>query len=92
MSSKGVTIALLFGAAGLLVGWDLWLYYHEPTSMISKIILDTARQHPVLPFLMGVLMGHLFWSQRVTEEKCCENMGESKKETSCCKAPEQPKA
>jgi hypothetical protein len=76
MSSKGVTIALLFGAAGLLVGWDLWLYYHEPTSMISKVVLDTARQHPVLPFLLGVLSGHLFWPQKVVSDTCCEQKGE----------------
>lgn len=33
------------------------------TSTISFIILQVARQHPILPLLVGILIGHLFWPQ-----------------------------
>jgi hypothetical protein len=63
---KAITVSALLGVAGLLVGWDLYVYFSDPndTAMISRVILNFAGAHPVLPFLAGVLCGHLFWPQK----------------------------
>lgn len=34
-----------------------------PGGTISEVILTIAKNSPVLPFLAGVLCGHLFWPQ-----------------------------
>ena len=42
--------------------WDLYARrFAEGT--ISEIFLSSAKQSPLLPFLFGVLCGHLFWPQ-----------------------------
>lgn len=60
-----------FLAVGLIV-WlavvglgDIWLgrrYGYAAT--VSAVIQDWARQWPVLPLLIGLLLGHLFWPLR----------------------------
>lgn len=30
---------------------------------VSAILLATAQKHPVVPFLLGLLCGHLIWPQ-----------------------------
>jgi hypothetical protein len=45
---------------------DFWLLdRYGPTGTISNAILESCRVHPVIPFLFGLLMGHLFWPQVV---------------------------
>lgn len=55
-----LAVALLLGA------WDIWAR-SSPGGTISEVILSSARQSPLLPFLFGVLCGHLFWPQQVTK-------------------------
>jgi len=70
MSSKMKTVAVVLGAVGLLIGWDIWVYLDPPEGdTISEIALSTAKDHPVLPLLIGVLAGHLFWPQREKKAK-----------------------
>jgi len=67
---KAITITLLLSAFVVLVGWDIYLYYNAPVSdMITGVIWNTAREHPVLPFVFGFVMGHLFWGRGNTEAK-----------------------
>lgn len=56
-------LLVLFIAVGIL--WDLfalWCWGIEAT--VSAVLLGWARRHPIIPFVLGVLVGHLFWSQR----------------------------
>jgi hypothetical protein len=62
-----ILFTLLLGAAWLIV-WDIYLFHtggHEAT--ISWQVLTVSRKHPVVPllvgFVVGLLGGHLFWSQ-----------------------------
>jgi hypothetical protein len=66
--TRKATISILVAVAALLVAWDVWVYL-EPTGgdTISEVTLGFARRHPVLPFAIGVVCGHLFWSQRPKE-------------------------
>lgn len=64
MNNKIITISVLFGVAALLIGWDLYVYFAgENVDMITNVIWTTSREHPVLPFSVGVVMGHLFWGR-----------------------------
>ena len=77
MSSRMKTIAIVLGAVGLLIGWDIWVYIDPPDGdTISEIALSTAKDHPVLPLLIGIVCGHLFWSQREKKSESGEAGGE----------------
>lgn len=56
------TTWIIILVAVLLIAWDMYARAY-PGGTISEVILSGARAHPVLPFLSGVLCGHLFWFQ-----------------------------
>lgn len=59
------TIIILVVTAILLIVWDIVVAANPVAGdTISEITLAFARKHPVVPFIMGVIMGHLFWPQR----------------------------
>lgn len=60
---KKVTISILIAAALLLIGWDVYVAANKDSGdTISEVLLWVSK-HPVLPFALGVVMGHLFWPQ-----------------------------
>jgi len=64
MTRRWWTIAILAGVSLLLIVWDIYAATNkERGDTISEVVLDFARRHPVIPFLLGVLMGHLLWPQ-----------------------------
>ncbi len=67
--TRRVTIGILVATALLLIAWDVYAYLAAGSeATISRVTLGFARQHPVLPFAVGVLMGHLFWPQKVGDK------------------------
>lgn len=64
----GTAWVLLAAAAGL-IGWDVYAAMSPTQPTISALTLALAHAHPVIPFLMGVIGGHLFWPQVETEGK-----------------------
>jgi len=62
--NKWVTISVMGVTTVLLIVLDIfWATNNTDGDTISEVML-TASKHPVLPFAMGVVMGHLFWPQR----------------------------
>jgi hypothetical protein len=58
------TVFIILWIAGA-VAYDVavaYLYGSQPT--ISRIVHDWAYGNPVVAFALGVLCGHLFWSQK----------------------------
>lgn len=56
---------IVLGGGVLIALWDLGAVMSSgriPT--ISAAVQDYSSDHPILPFLAGVLMGHLFWRSR----------------------------
>ena len=51
-----VLLLLAYDAAALVLG--------GVQATISRVILEWSRKYPIIPFLCGVLCGHLFWPQR----------------------------
>ena len=58
------TIALLAVCGLALVVWDVYVTVIEPEATISAMTLAWAQRHPIVPFVIGVLGGHLCWPQR----------------------------
>jgi len=48
--------------ACLISGWDVaMLYRDEPNSTVSTVLRNWSISWPILPFMVGVLVGHVFW-------------------------------
>lgn len=56
-------LAVLLLATMFLAGvWDVWVTYHErPDETVSNILQGWSVLYPVLPLLVGILLGHIFW-------------------------------
>jgi hypothetical protein len=61
---RHVTIGLLVVTTLILVVYDLCVVLTGSSKdTISYTILSLSRQMPLLPFLLGMLVGHLLWPQ-----------------------------
>lgn len=68
-NTRKVTISILVAAVLALIAWDVVVAMNPtPGDTISEITLAFAMRHPALPFAVGVVCGHLFWSQRPRKE------------------------
>lgn len=63
--TKFTTFWILLVAAAVLIGWDIYAAMSTTQPTISALSLAWARAHPVIPFTVGVISGHLFWPQLV---------------------------
>jgi hypothetical protein len=64
MTGRETTAIILVIVAGLLIVWDIYLAAAPPTGdTISEVIRDFAYRHPIIPFAIGVLIGHWFWGK-----------------------------
>ena len=64
MTSRTITISILAAVTLLLIAWDIYVATNKQKGdTISEVVLGFARRHPVIPFALGVLMGHLLWPQ-----------------------------
>ena len=65
LSSFDLIVQLTLGLMVLVLAIvDLVGYWrYGPEFSVSRVIFQTALQHPVVPLLFGLLLGHLFWPQ-----------------------------
>ena len=55
----------------LIVAYEFWALEQNKGRTISEITWRLSVSHPLIPLLMGVLMGHFFWqSTSVYLGKC----------------------
>lgn len=70
MPSRDVTGWILVATVGALALYDVAVAANKQRGdTISEVLLDTARDHPVVPFALGVTIGHLFWPQATKERQ-----------------------
>jgi hypothetical protein len=56
------TLAFIVGVLILIFGVDLWLLVtRDYKATVSATLLKLAKGYPIVPFLFGVVMAHLFW-------------------------------
>ena len=49
----------------IVVLWDVIVTYSgRPEASLSQVILEKSMKDPIIPFLIGVIIGHLFWPNR----------------------------
>lgn len=64
-TSQKITFAVLMGILAVIVGWDIFAvcYWGDSAGATeSWVIFTLSRNYPIIPFLFGMLMGHLFAS------------------------------
>lgn len=69
MKTRNLTIWILIGVSIILIGYDIYVAVNDvKEDTISEVLLYYGRQFMIIPFGLGVIMGHLFWPQRVKKE------------------------
>lgn len=61
-----ITEIFIIIALVLIIGFDIViaiLQNKDPKNFktISRVIWERSAKHPIIPFAVGMLMGHLFW-------------------------------
>lgn len=67
-----MTITVVFTIALVLIVavFDFWVIYKKGKYFsISAYIIRWSKKYPSIPFLIGFLCGHLFWSMDTIEWK-----------------------
>lgn len=65
-TTKLKTTWIVAAISAILLAWDFYARRFDEGT-ISEVLLSSARSSPLMPFLFGVLMGHLFWPQMVND-------------------------
>jgi hypothetical protein len=63
MNRRIITTVIILSVTGLLVVYDVWASF-VPGATISEVMLKLGHYHPIIPFGLGVLVGHFWWSQQ----------------------------
>jgi len=60
--TKLITIGVIAVVTALLIGYDIYILI-EPTpgDTLSEVFLAWGERYPIVPWLWGGLVGHLFW-------------------------------
>jgi len=65
MNKWGITQWLIFASVVIWIAWDFYTFYaHGNPTTESAVIIRWNWYHPWIPFLAGVLVGHLFFDLR----------------------------
>lgn len=51
--------AILLLLTGLIVVWNV--FFAGPENAVSDVVIRASTKYPLVPFLFGLLAGHLFW-------------------------------
>jgi len=57
---------------GLIIIFEIIEFKINNGETISEITWRVVRTHPIVPFLAGVLMGHLFWQSSLIYSGLCK--------------------
>jgi hypothetical protein len=67
--NKTIVMWILIALTMILVIYDAWACADKAKrDTISKIVTKSSEKYLVIPFLLGLLMGHFFWSQHLEEK------------------------
>lgn len=62
MAAQAIASWTLAGVAisvGIVDVWLAWQHGHDAT--VTSYVRQVVHKYPVIPFLLGLLAGHLFW-------------------------------
>jgi len=59
-----VTKIVVIASAAAWIAWDVFAYLRGGNeSTISRVVLESSRDWPIIPLLAGIVVGHLFFPQ-----------------------------
>jgi hypothetical protein len=61
------TIVLLVALFAIGAVYDVWAVVHNYEWTISATLLGVSKQWPVIPFVLGFLLGHVLWPNKAAE-------------------------
>ena len=60
-----VTSIFIISVTVLVIAFDVYVYTRGGTdATVSWAIFSVSYRHPMIPFSVGVLCGHLFWQMK----------------------------
>lgn len=66
----------------LIFGVDFWLLVKKGyKATVSATLLRWGKDYPVIPFLLGIVMGHLYWNNLAPVKEALEKCGQQQGET-----------
>ena len=74
------TIWVLVGTISSLLFWEAYTLKSPKHKTISKVMLNESIDHPTIAFMLGMLMGHFFWSQKVVVDIAGNRTNDLKKQ------------
>lgn len=73
MTGRKITIYFMIATIAVIAAFDVWvLLAHGGDATISRVVFRWSEQTPfgfLIGFAVGFLCGHLFWPQRIKNEK-----------------------
>lgn len=66
---KRTLVAWVIAIVGLLAYEAYTLTNNVPNDTLSEAVWAVAGDYPLLPLLVGILMGHFFWQPKKKVEK-----------------------
>jgi hypothetical protein len=65
---RNLTKWFILASLVLIIGYDIFAVLKDgEQATISAVLLGWSREYPPLTLAFGVLMGHLFWPQKVVK-------------------------
>jgi hypothetical protein len=63
MTTRVITQALVVVTVIVWVAWDFWAFHRGGDPATESDVIRGWARHPLIPFVVGVLMGHLFFCE-----------------------------
>lgn len=65
-----LTLWFSLAVVAVIVAFDLWtISAHGYDTTISAVGYQFARNYPIIPFALGVVVGHLYWPNQAAAER-----------------------
>ena len=54
---------IIIAVVAIIGAWDVFvvLIMGRPEATISAVLLQLTKENPIIAFMLGVVVGHLFW-------------------------------
>jgi len=54
---------IIIAVVAIIGAWDVFvvLIMGKPEATISAVLLQLTKENPIIAFMLGVVVGHLFW-------------------------------
>lgn len=59
-----MTLVFIVSISVIAIAYDIWVgVKNGAAETISVVSYEFAKKYPIFPFIVGVVLGHIFWAQ-----------------------------